>query len=149
MKNFNDDNSDRTLVTSSPLVGIDALILKNCSPWSSLACRTVNIRRRGKFTKSTNRVVGIQSEGKPLLVWVSNVVVHLPAKRAAAICIVNGIGTLDNLCVHPFCSRRVLNFCTMGPEYHQSKAISLAVLVFSKVLSKRDQTESRKGEPET
>ncbi len=33
------------------------------------------------------------------LVWVSNVVVRPPAKRAAAMGIVNGIGNLGNLCV--------------------------------------------------
>lgn len=32
-------------------------------------------------------------------VWVSNVVPRPPAKRAAAIGIVNGIGNLGNLCV--------------------------------------------------
>ena len=37
------------------------------------------------------------------LVWVSNVVPRPPAKRSAAIGIVNGFGNLGNLCVLPQC----------------------------------------------
>ncbi|PBK90439.1 hypothetical protein ARMGADRAFT_896397, partial [Armillaria gallica] len=49
-------------------------------------------------------------------------------QRAAAICIVNEIGNLGSPRMRPVCSQR-------GPEYHQSMAILLAVLVFSMVLS--------------
>ncbi|KAF9465317.1 MFS general substrate transporter [Collybia nuda] len=63
------------------------------------------------------------------LVWVSNAVPRPPAKRAAAIGLVNGFGNLGN----------VMGSYTWksnwGPEYHQSMAISLAALVFSTFLS--------------
>ncbi|PBL03713.1 MFS general substrate transporter [Armillaria gallica] len=62
-------------------------------------------------------------------VWVSNVVVRPPAKRAAAIGIVSGIGNLGNL-MGSYTWK-----ADWGPEYHQSMVISLAALVFSTVLS--------------
>ncbi len=77
-------------------------------------------------------------------VWVSNVVVRPPAKRAAAVGIVSGIGNLGNLCVPILVQTTDSDVCRMGsytwkadwgPEYHQSMAISLAALVFSTVLS--------------
>ncbi|KAK0192570.1 major facilitator superfamily domain-containing protein [Armillaria mellea] len=63
------------------------------------------------------------------LVWVSNVVVRPPAKRAAAIAIVNGIGNLGTL-MGSYTWK-----ADWGPAYHQSMAISLAALVFSTLLS--------------
>ncbi|KAG7451127.1 MFS general substrate transporter [Guyanagaster necrorhizus] len=63
------------------------------------------------------------------LVWVSNVVVRPPAKRAAAIGLVNGIGNLGNL-MGSYTWK-----ADWGPDYHQSMAISLAALAFSTVLS--------------
>jgi len=63
------------------------------------------------------------------LVWVSNAVPRPPAKRAAAIGIVNGCGNLGN----------VMGSYTWkaawGPKYHQSMAISLGALVISSLLS--------------
>ncbi|KAF8887156.1 major facilitator superfamily domain-containing protein [Infundibulicybe gibba] len=63
------------------------------------------------------------------LVWVSNAIPRPPAKRAAAIGIVNGCGNIGN----------VMGSYTWksnwGPQYHQSMAISLAALVFSTFLS--------------
>ncbi|KAK0469863.1 major facilitator superfamily domain-containing protein [Desarmillaria tabescens] len=63
------------------------------------------------------------------MVWVSNVIVRPPAKRAAAIGIVNGVGNLGSL-MGSYTWKEA-----WGPEYHQSMAISLAALVFSTVLS--------------
>ncbi|KDR75036.1 hypothetical protein GALMADRAFT_522185 [Galerina marginata CBS 339.88] len=63
------------------------------------------------------------------LVWVSNAVPRPPAKRAAAIGIVNGCGNIGN----------VMGSYTWkaawGPRYHQSMAISLGALVISTLLS--------------
>ncbi|PPQ78121.1 hypothetical protein CVT25_015646 [Psilocybe cyanescens] len=63
------------------------------------------------------------------LVWVSNAVPRPPAKRAAAIGIVNGCGNIGN----------VMGSYTWkaawGPKYHQSMAISLGALVISTLLS--------------
>ncbi|KAK0469859.1 major facilitator superfamily domain-containing protein [Desarmillaria tabescens] len=63
------------------------------------------------------------------LVWVSNVVTRPPAKRAAAIGLVNGIGNLGNL-MGSYTWK-----ASWGPGYHQSMAISLAALAFSTLLS--------------
>ncbi|KAF5322407.1 hypothetical protein D9619_001308 [Psilocybe cf. subviscida] len=63
------------------------------------------------------------------LVWVSNAVPRPPAKRAAAIGIVNGCGNIGN----------VMGSYTWkaawSPKYHQSMAISLGALVISTLLS--------------
>ncbi|PPR01382.1 hypothetical protein CVT24_006220 [Panaeolus cyanescens] len=63
------------------------------------------------------------------LVWVSNAVPRPPAKRAAAIGIVNGCGNIGN----------VMGSYTWksawGPQYHQSMVVSLCALVFSTFLS--------------
>ncbi|KAF8971123.1 MFS general substrate transporter [Flammula alnicola] len=63
------------------------------------------------------------------LVWVSNAVPRPPAKRAAAIGIVNGCGNIGN----------VMGSYTWkaawSPKYHQSMAISLGALVISALLS--------------
>ncbi|KAK0469862.1 major facilitator superfamily domain-containing protein [Desarmillaria tabescens] len=63
------------------------------------------------------------------LVWVSNVIVRPPAKRAAAMDIVNGVGSLGFL-IGSYTWKTAWR-----PEYHQSMAISLAALIFSTVLS--------------
>ncbi|KAJ7820277.1 major facilitator superfamily domain-containing protein [Mycena leptocephala] len=63
------------------------------------------------------------------LVWVSNVIPRPPAKRAAAIGIVNGIGNLGNL-MGSYTWKSA-----WGPEYHQSMIISLCSLVLSTVMS--------------
>ncbi|KAF5348567.1 hypothetical protein D9756_009620 [Leucocoprinus leucothites] len=63
------------------------------------------------------------------LVWVSNAVPRPPAKRAAAMAIVNGVGNLGNL-IGSFVWKSA-----WGPEYHQSMIISLCGLVLSSVLS--------------
>ncbi|PBL03703.1 MFS general substrate transporter [Armillaria gallica] len=60
------------------------------------------------------------------LVWVSNVVVRPPAKRAVAMGIVSGSKNLGNL------MGSYTRKADWGPEYHQS---TLAALVFSTVLS--------------
>ncbi|KAJ8079919.1 hypothetical protein PM082_016744 [Marasmius tenuissimus] len=64
-----------------------------------------------------------------LLVWCSNIFPRPPAKRAAAIGIVNGTGNLGNL-IGAFAWK-----AEWGPEYHQSMFISLASLVLSTVLA--------------
>nr|GAT52675.1 tartrate transporter [Mycena chlorophos] len=58
-------------------------------------------------------------------VWVANVMPRPPAKRAAAIGIVNGIGNLGNL-MGSYTWK-----AEWGPDYHQSMGISLACLVLS------------------
>ncbi|KAG6919226.1 hypothetical protein DXG01_008021 [Tephrocybe rancida] len=63
------------------------------------------------------------------LVWVSNAIPRPPAKRAAAMGIVNGIGNLGNL-IGSFTWK-----AEWGPRYHQSMAISLAALAFSTLLA--------------
>ncbi|KAF8902921.1 MFS general substrate transporter [Gymnopilus junonius] len=63
------------------------------------------------------------------LVWVSNAVPRPPAKRAAAIGIVNGTGNLGNL------MGSYTWQASWGPKYHQSMAISLGALVISSLLS--------------
>jgi len=63
------------------------------------------------------------------LVWVSNTIPRPPAKRAAAIGIVNGMGNLGNL-MGSYTWK-----ASWGPKYHQSMAISLGALVISSLLS--------------
>ncbi|KAF9065161.1 major facilitator superfamily domain-containing protein [Rhodocollybia butyracea] len=63
------------------------------------------------------------------LVWVSNLFPRPPAKRAAIIGIVNGIGNLGNL-MGSYTWK-----AAWGPDYHQSMIISLVSLVFASVLS--------------
>ncbi|KAF7317476.1 MFS general substrate transporter [Mycena kentingensis (nom. inval.)] len=61
--------------------------------------------------------------------WVSNTVARPPAKRAAAIGIVNGIGNVGNL-MSAFTWK-----ADFGPGYHESMIISLCCLVFSTILA--------------
>ncbi|RDX49229.1 MFS general substrate transporter [Lentinus brumalis] len=63
------------------------------------------------------------------LVWVSNTVPRPPAKRAAAMGIVNGFGNLGNLI-----SSYVWK-AEWGPDYHQSMLIGLASLALATVLA--------------
>ncbi|KAF8813955.1 MFS general substrate transporter [Phlegmacium glaucopus] len=63
------------------------------------------------------------------LVWVSNTISRPPAKRAAAIGIVNGCGNIGNV------MGSYVWKSAWGPKYHQSMAICLAALVFSTLLS--------------
>ncbi|KAF9074080.1 major facilitator superfamily domain-containing protein [Rhodocollybia butyracea] len=63
------------------------------------------------------------------LVWVSNVFPRPPAKRAAIMGLVNGIGNLGNL-MGSFIWKT-----EWGPAYHQSMIICFVSLVFSTVLS--------------
>ncbi|KAJ7069337.1 MFS general substrate transporter [Mycena amicta] len=62
-------------------------------------------------------------------VWVANVIPRPPAKRAAAIGIVNGVGNLGNL-MGSYTWK-----AAWGPDYHQSMGISLASLVLSSVIA--------------
>ncbi|KAJ7643677.1 MFS general substrate transporter [Roridomyces roridus] len=62
------------------------------------------------------------------LVWVANVVPRPPAKRAAAIGIVNGLGNLGNLMGSYTWKSE------WGPLYHQSMIISLSALVLSSLI---------------
>ncbi|KAI0332944.1 MFS general substrate transporter [Cubamyces sp. BRFM 1775] len=62
-------------------------------------------------------------------VWVSNAVPRPPAKRAAAIAIVNGFGNLGNL-ISSFVWK-----AEWGPDYHQSMYIGIAALGFATVLA--------------
>ncbi|KAG7087935.1 hypothetical protein E1B28_011980 [Marasmius oreades] len=63
------------------------------------------------------------------LVWVSNVIPRPPAKRAAAIAIVNGCGNIGNI-IGSFVWK-----AEWGPAYHQSMAVSLAALALSSVMA--------------
>lgn len=63
------------------------------------------------------------------LVWVSNAIPRPPAKRAAAIGIINGVGNLGNL-IGSYVWK-----ANWGPQYHQSMAICIASLVFSSFLA--------------
>ncbi|EEB99834.1 hypothetical protein MPER_00387, partial [Moniliophthora perniciosa FA553] len=63
------------------------------------------------------------------LVWVANALPRPPAKRAAAIAIVNGVGNLGNL-IGSFVWK-----AQWGPEFHQSMIVSLCALVLSSVLA--------------
>ena len=80
-------------------------------------------------------------------VWVSNTAPRPPAKRSAAIGIVNGIGNIGNLYVpsydkdYDFNTLYIIRIGTFiwkekwGPEYHPSMFISLAALLFSSLLA--------------
>jgi len=63
------------------------------------------------------------------LVWVSNIFPRPPAKRAATIGIVNGIGNLGNL-MGSYTWK-----AEWGPDYHQSMIISFVALVVSTILA--------------
>ncbi|CEL60056.1 putative transporter C1683,12 OS=Schizosaccharomyces pombe (strain 972 / ATCC 24843) GN=SPBC1683.12 PE=3 SV=1 [Rhizoctonia solani AG-1 IB] len=63
------------------------------------------------------------------LVWVSNAIPRPPAKRAAAIGIVNGFGNIGNL-IGSFAWK-----AQWSPKYHQSMIIGIATLAFSTVLA--------------
>lgn len=63
------------------------------------------------------------------LVWVSNSIPRPPAKRAAAIGIVNGFGNLGNL------MGSYVWKAEWGPKYHQSMVVSLCGLVLASLLS--------------
>jgi len=63
------------------------------------------------------------------LVWTSNAIPRPPAKRSAAIGIVNGFGNLGNL-IGSYAWK-----AEWGPNYHQSMIIGLASLAFSSVLA--------------
>ncbi|KAJ7572896.1 major facilitator superfamily domain-containing protein [Mycena floridula] len=63
------------------------------------------------------------------LVWVSNVIPRPPAKRAAAMGIINGVGNLGFL-IGSYTWK-----AAWGPEYHQSMLISLCAIVFTNVLA--------------
>ncbi|KAJ6614797.1 MFS general substrate transporter [Mycena sp. CBHHK59/15] len=63
------------------------------------------------------------------LAWVSNTIPRPPAKRAAAIGIVNGVGNLGNL-MGSYTWK-----AAWGPQYHQSMTISLSAMVFSTFLA--------------
>ncbi|EJD08021.1 MFS general substrate transporter [Fomitiporia mediterranea MF3/22] len=63
------------------------------------------------------------------LVWVSNTIPRPPAKRAAAIGLVNGIGNIGNL-IGSYAWK-----AKWGPQYHQSMVIGIAALTFSSFLA--------------
>ncbi|KAJ7578187.1 major facilitator superfamily domain-containing protein [Mycena floridula] len=63
------------------------------------------------------------------LVWVSNVIPRPPAKRAAAMGIINGVGNLGFL-IGSYTWK-----AAWGPEYHQSMLISLCALVLTNILA--------------
>ncbi|KAF9047794.1 major facilitator superfamily domain-containing protein [Panaeolus papilionaceus] len=63
------------------------------------------------------------------LVWVSNAIPRPPAKRAAAIGVVNGFGNIGNV-MGSYAWKS-----SWGPLYHQSMIISLCALVFSTILA--------------
>ncbi|PIL33374.1 MFS general substrate transporter [Ganoderma sinense ZZ0214-1] len=63
------------------------------------------------------------------LVWVSNAVPRPPAKRSAAIAIVNGFGNLGNL-ISSYTWK-----AAWGPDYHQSMYIGIAGLGLATVLA--------------
>ncbi|KAL5504714.1 hypothetical protein ACEPAH_7377 [Sanghuangporus vaninii] len=64
-----------------------------------------------------------------ILAWASNSIPRPPAKRAAAIGIIGGIGNAGNL-VGSFVWK-----ASWAPEYHQSMIISIVALTFSSVLA--------------
>ncbi|KIP05239.1 hypothetical protein PHLGIDRAFT_25186 [Phlebiopsis gigantea 11061_1 CR5-6] len=64
-----------------------------------------------------------------LLVWTSNAIPRPPAKRAAAIGIVNGFGNLGNL-IGSYAWK-----ASWGPDYHQSMFIGIASFSLSTVLA--------------
>ncbi|KAK0223194.1 MFS general substrate transporter [Armillaria fumosa] len=63
------------------------------------------------------------------IVWLSNSIPRPPAKRAAAIGMVNGVGNLGSL-IGSYTWKAV-----WGPEYHKSMFISLAALAVSTTVS--------------
>ncbi|KAA1470620.1 MFS general substrate transporter [Dentipellis sp. KUC8613] len=63
------------------------------------------------------------------LVWVSNAIPRPPAKRSAAMGIVNGFGNIGNL-IGSFTWK-----AEWGPDYHQSMFIGIASLLFSTALA--------------
>ncbi|KAN0081222.1 Major facilitator superfamily domain containing protein [Tylopilus felleus] len=63
------------------------------------------------------------------LVWVANAFPRPPAKRSAAIGLVNGFGTLGNL------AGSYIWKANWGPDYHQSMIIALCALAFASFLS--------------
>ncbi|CAK5270548.1 unnamed protein product [Mycena citricolor] len=62
-------------------------------------------------------------------VWVSNTIARPPAKRAAAIGIVNGVGNVGNIMGSYTWKSK------WGPRYHQSMIISLCSLLFASALA--------------
>ncbi|KDQ55120.1 hypothetical protein JAAARDRAFT_60082 [Jaapia argillacea MUCL 33604] len=64
-----------------------------------------------------------------VMVWTSNAIPRPPAKRAAAIGLVNGFGNLGNL-VGSFVWK-----ANWGPDYHQSMGIALSSMVFATCMS--------------
>ncbi|KAH0829188.1 major facilitator superfamily domain-containing protein [Lanmaoa asiatica] len=62
-------------------------------------------------------------------VWVANAIPRPPAKRSAAIGLVNGFGNLGNL------MGSYIWQANWSPEYHQSMIIALCALAFASVLS--------------
>ncbi|KAG8221319.1 major facilitator superfamily domain-containing protein [Butyriboletus roseoflavus] len=63
------------------------------------------------------------------LVWVANAVPRPPAKRSAAIGLVNGFGNLGSI------MGSYIWKSNWGPEYHQSMIIAVCALVFATFLS--------------
>ncbi|KAK7691722.1 hypothetical protein QCA50_005122 [Cerrena zonata] len=63
------------------------------------------------------------------LVWVSNAIPRPPAKRSAAIGIVNGFGNLGNL-IGSYAWK-----AQWGPDYHQSMFIGIGSLAFASFLA--------------
>ncbi|KAH8115372.1 MFS transporter [Phellopilus nigrolimitatus] len=63
------------------------------------------------------------------MVWVSNTVSRPPAKRAAAIAVVNGIGSLGTL------TGSYVWKAKWGPQYHESMVIGIAALSLSTALA--------------
>ncbi|KAJ7587225.1 major facilitator superfamily domain-containing protein [Mycena floridula] len=63
------------------------------------------------------------------LVWVSNVIPRPPAKRAAAMGIINGVANLGGL-IGSYTWKEA-----WAPEYHQSMLISLCALVLANILA--------------
>ncbi|KZT05457.1 MFS general substrate transporter [Laetiporus sulphureus 93-53] len=86
-------------------------------------------------------------------VWVSNAIPRPPAKRSAAIGIVNGIGNMGNLISSYTWQSQ------WGPDYHPSMYIGISTLTFSTILAfvircmlvhenkklKREEVEDLKG----
>ncbi|EIW80769.1 MFS general substrate transporter [Coniophora puteana RWD-64-598 SS2] len=63
------------------------------------------------------------------LVWVSNAIPRPPAKRSAAMGLVNGFGNMGNL-IGSYIWKSI-----WGPEYHQSMIIAICSLALASVLS--------------
>ncbi|KAJ7784442.1 MFS general substrate transporter [Mycena metata] len=90
----------------------------------SLSTNSIGARYFSMFLMSFGNVGSAMT-----LAWVSNVIPRPPAKRAAAIGIVNGVGNLGTL------MGSYVWKSEWGPKYHQSMAISLCCLVLSSLLS--------------